>query len=67
MGVESRGGPRGRRFSKRVHFPFTSEKFSADRFLIKKVNSSTKFSDNLFSRLAYLFICFLKFIIHLFL
>ena len=33
MGVESRVGPLGRHFSRKVNFPFTPEKFSYDAFL----------------------------------
>ena len=46
MDLESRGGP-GADISPTVHFPFTTEKFSAD-FFRKKNDSSAKFTDGLF-------------------
>src|SRR6218665_838623 len=56
MGVESRGWPRGRRFSKEVHFPFSSKNFRMTFF--RKVHSSAKFSDDLFQFFGFLALVF---------
>jgi len=47
MDVQSRGGP-GQTFLQKVHFPFSPENFLT--FLETKVDSSAKFTDDLFSR-----------------
>ena len=47
MDVESQGAP-GADIPPKVHFPFTPENFLT--FLETKVDSSAKFTDDLFSR-----------------
>src|SRR6218665_963099 len=54
--IESRGWPRGRRFSKEVHFPFSSKNFRMTFF--RKVHSSAKFSDDLFQFFGFLALVF---------